>query len=196
MSNGVDTNRRHFLTVATGVVGGIGVALTAVPFISSMQPSARARVAGAPVDVDVSKLEAGERMTLSWRGRPIEVIRRSEEAVRRLAEIRDRLRDPDSQESSQPPYATNEHRSLKPEFFVVESVCTHLGCAPAFRPDPGDRQIGEDWPGGFFCACHGSRFDMAGRVFRAVPAPLNLAVPPHRYVDDRTLVIGEDAEEA
>jgi len=196
MSNGVDKNRRHFLTVATSVVGGIGVAAMAVPFFASMRPSAKARLAGAPVEVDVSKLEDGERVTLSWRGRPVQVVRRSEEAVARLSEIRDRLRDPDSERSDQPEYATNEYRSLKPEFLVMVAVCTHLGCSPQFIPDPGDAAMGSDWPGGYFCACHGSRFDLAGRVYRNVPAPTNMDIPPHRYPDDNTLIVGEDAEVA
>lgn len=194
MSNGVDNNRRHFLTVATSVVGGIGVAAVATPFFASMKPSARARLAGAPVEVDVSKLDDGERLTLSWRGRPVQVVRRSEAALERLPEIRDRLRDPDSSESDQPPYATNEHRSLKPEYLVLVAVCTHLGCSPQFRPEVGD--LGDEWPGGYYCACHGSRFDLAGRVFRNVPAPMNMEVPPHRFADDNTLIVGEDAEVA
>lgn len=196
MSNGVDNNRRHFLTVATSVVGGIGVAAVATPFFASMKPSARARLAGAPVEVDVSKLEEGAQVTLSWRGRPVQVVRRSEETLARLSEVRDRLRDPDSSESDQPPYAANEYRSLKPEYLVLVLVCTHLGCSPQFRPDPGDSAMGSNWPGGYLCACHGSRFDMAGRVFRNVPAPLNMEVPPHRFADDNTLIVGEDAEVA
>lgn len=194
MSNGVDNNRRHFLTVATSVVGGIGVAAVATPFFASMKPSARARLAGAPVEVDVSKLDEGERLTLSWRGRPVQVVRRSEAALERLSEVRDRLRDPDSSESDQPPYATNEYRSLKPEYLVLVAVCTHLGCSPQFRPEVGD--LGDEWPGGYYCACHGSRFDLAGRVFRNVPAPMNMEVPPHRFADDNTLIVGEDAEVA
>lgn len=196
MSNGVDNNRRHFLTVATSVVGGIGVAAVATPFFASMKPSARARLAGAPVEVDVSKLEEGAQVTLSWRGRPVQVVRRSQETLERLDEVRDRLRDPDSSESDQPPYATNPYRSLKPEYLVLVLVCTHLGCSPQFRPDPGDSALGPNWPGGYLCACHGSRFDMAGRVFRNVPAPLNMEVPPHRFADDNTLIVGEDAEVA
>ncbi|MDQ2069526.1 ubiquinol-cytochrome c reductase iron-sulfur subunit [Natronospira bacteriovora] len=196
MSNGVDNNRRHFLTVATSVVGGIGVAAVATPFIASLQPSAKARLAGAPVEVDVSRMDEGERITLSWRGRPIQVVRRSEDAVARLSDIRDRLRDPDSEASDQPDYARNEHRSIKPEYLVLVAVCTHLGCSPAFHPNPGDPAMGSDWPGGYFCACHGSRFDLAGRVYRNVPAPTNMEIPPHRFVDDNTLIVGEDTEVA
>jgi ubiquinol-cytochrome c reductase iron-sulfur subunit len=196
MSNGVDKKRRHFLTVATSVVGGIGVAAAAVPFFASMKPSAKARLAGAPVEVDVSRMDVGERITISWRGRPVHVVRRSEEAVATLAEIRDQLRDPDSNNSDQPDYAVNEHRSLNPDFLVMVAVCTHLGCAPQFRPTPGDEALGSDWPGGYFCACHGSRFDLAGRVYRNVPAPANMEIPPHRFADDNTLIVGEDAEVA
>ncbi|MEA5444860.1 ubiquinol-cytochrome c reductase iron-sulfur subunit [Gammaproteobacteria bacterium AB-CW1] len=196
MSNGVDNNRRHFLTVATSVVGGIGVAAMAAPFLASLRPSARARLAGAPVEVDVSKMDEGERITLSWRGRPIHVVRRGEDAIERLGEIRDRLRDPDSDSSDQPEYAKNEYRSLKPEYLVMVAVCTHLGCSPSFHPDPADPAMGSDWPGGYFCACHGSRFDLAGRVYRGVPAPTNMDIPPHRFVDDNTLIVGEDAEVA
>jgi len=196
MSNGVDNNRRHFLTLATAVVGGIGVAAVATPFFASMRPSAKARLAGAPVEVDVSKLEEGERITLSWRGRPVQVVRRGEETISKLSEIRDRLRDPDSEDSDQPEYAANEHRSLKPEFLVMVAVCTHLGCSPQFRPEIGDAGLGSDWPGGYFCACHGSRFDLAGRVYRNVPAPRNMDIPPHHFVDDGTLIVGEDAEVA
>jgi len=196
MSNGVDKNRRHFLTVATSVVGGIGVAAMATPFFASMRPSAKARLAGAPVEVDVSKLDDGERVTLSWRGRPVQVVRRGEETIERLGDIRDRLRDPDSDQSDQPEYAKNEYRSLKPEYLVMVAVCTHLGCSPAFHPNPGDPQMGSDWPGGYFCACHGSRFDLAGRVYRNVPAPTNMVIPPHRFSEDDTLIVGEDAEVA
>lgn len=196
MSNDVDQKRRHFLTVATSVVGGIGVAAFAAPFVLSLRPSAKARVAGAPVEVDVSRLSEGERVSLEWRGRPVTVIRRAQEVIDKLPEIRDRLRDPDSDEPQQPEYARNEHRSIKPEFLVMVDVCTHLGCAPSYRPEIGDPRLGSDWPGGFNCACHGSRFDLAGRVYQGVPANLNMVIPPHRYKDDNTVVIGEDEEEA
>lgn len=192
-TDGVDLTRRHFLTVATTVVGGVGVVAAAVPFVASMQPSARARAAGAPVEVDVSKIESGGIAMVEWRGKAIAIVRRTPEMVERTQALGDAiLRDPDSQEPQQPEYAANPLRSIKPEIFVVVSNCTHLGCAPTFRPEVAPEDLGRDWRGGFFCPCHGSKFDLAGRVYRAVPAPLNLQVPPHRYLNDTTLIIGEE----
>lgn len=192
-TDGVDLTRRHFLTVATTVVGGVGVVAAAVPFVASMQPSARARAAGAPVEVDVSKIELGGIAMVEWRGKAIAIVRRTPEMVERTQALGDAiLRDPDSQEPQQPEYAANPLRSIKPEIFVVVSNCTHLGCAPTFRPEVAPEDLGRDWRGGFFCPCHGSKFDLAGRVYRAVPAPLNLQVPPHRYLNDTTLIIGEE----
>lgn len=187
----VDRKRRHFLTVATTVVGGVGAVATAIPFLSSMQPSARARAAGAPVELDISKLEPGAMTTVMYRGKPIAVVRRTADMLERLKALdSDKLRDPESREEQQPDYAANELRSRRPEILVVESRCTHLGCSPTFKPGE-DAGLGEDWKGGFFCPCHGSKFDLAGRVYKNVPAPLNLAVPPHRYLDDNTLLIGK-----
>ncbi|PWG65190.1 ubiquinol-cytochrome c reductase iron-sulfur subunit [Sediminicurvatus halobius] len=192
---GANRNRRRFLTGAVSVVGGVGVAYTAVPFLAYWNPSARTRAAGAPVEVDVSSLEPGQRITLEWRGSPVWVVRRSEEAIAALEEMSDRLRDPQSQvESQQPAYAQNVYRSVDPEFLVVVPICTHLGCIPSFRPEPGS--MGADWNGGFFCPCHGSRFDLAGRVYAGVPAPTNLRVPPHRMAGENRIVIGEDQEAA
>jgi ubiquinol-cytochrome c reductase iron-sulfur subunit len=184
--------RRHFLTVATLVTGGAGAIATAVPFVSSFKPSARAQALGAPVEVDVSKLESGALLKVEWRGRPIYILHRTEEMLGSLAKDEALLRDPSSEESVQPSYATNEHRSIRPAFLVLEGVCTHLGCAPMPRFEVGPADLGADWPGGFYCPCHGSRFDLAGRVFAGVPAPTNLAVPPYRYVNDNTILIGSD----
>lgn len=192
-TDGVDLTRRHFLTVATSVVGGVGVVAAAVPFLSSMQPSDRARAAGAPVEVDISKIEPGGIAKIEWRGRAVAIVRRTPAMQQATLELTDAtLRDPNSQEPQQPEYASNELRSIKPEYFVVVSNCTHLGCSPTYRPEVAPADLGADWNGGFFCPCHGSKFDLAGRVFKGVPAPLNLQVPPHRYLNEGTLLIGED----
>ncbi len=180
------------MTVATFVTGGAGVVATAVPFVSSFKPSARAQALGAPVQQDVSKIEPGALLKVEWRGRPIYILRRTEEMLGTLGKDADQLRDPTSEESVQPSYATNEYRSVRPEFLVVEGVCTHLGCAPLPRFEVAPADLGPNWPGGFFCPCHGSRFDLAGRVFQGVPAPTNLPVPPYRFVNDNTILIGSD----
>lgn len=193
--NGVNKGRRRFLVGATTVVGAVGAVGVAVPFVASWQPSARALAAGAPVSADISKLETGQQMTVEWRGKPVWVVRRSEEMIEQTRNISpDRLRDPQAQTDQQPPYASGPLRSIKPEIAVLVGICTHLGCSPTFRPEPGAADLGGDWPGGYFCPCHGSRFDLAGRVFTGVPAPLNLEVPPHRYDSDTVLVVGEDEE--
>lgn len=192
MSEEADLSRRHFLTIATGVVGGIGAAFVAVPFVASFQPSARAQAMGGPVKVDISKLDDGAMVRVVWRGRPVWVLRRSPVMLERLAGQTVSLRDPESQESEQPDYTRNAHRSIKPEILVVVGTCTHLGCAPIERFDVGAADLGADWSGGFFCPCHGSKFDLAGRVFAGVPAPTNLAVPPHRFVGDNVVLIGDD----
>ena len=186
----VDRNRRHFLTIATVVTGGAGVALAAIPFLSSLQPSARALAMGAPVEVPVGSLEPGEMIRVIWRGRLVFVLRRDQEMLARLPKVSNLLRDPDSEVvEQQPEYAANEYRSVKPEFLVVEGSCTHLGCAPMaeFQVGPAD-----DWFGGFFCPCHGSRFDLAGRVYKGVPAPTNLRVPPYRFIRDDVIMIGAE----
>jgi ubiquinol-cytochrome c reductase iron-sulfur subunit len=194
-NEGVDRRRRRFLVAATSVVGGAGVVAVAAPFLASWQPSARAQAAGAPVEVNVSQIEPGQRISVAWRGRPVWVVRRTPEMLELLPQIRDRLRDPDSEiATQQPAYAQNEHRSVRPEILVLIGICTHLGCSPAFRPEIGAPEIGSDWPGGWLCACHGSRFDMAGRVYRNVPAALNLQVPPYFFVSDDLIVVGEDAD--
>ena len=185
MSNdGVDLNRRHILTVATSIAGAVGVGALAYPFLASMKPSERARAEGAPVEVLIGKLEPGEQVKVVWRGKPVSVVRRTPAMLEKLSQVRDELLDPDSKEAQQPPYAANEFRSLKPEYLVLVTNCTHLGCSPAFRPEVAPEDLGPKWKGGFFCPCHGSRFDLAGRVFRNVPAPLNLVVPPHRFVGE------------
>ncbi len=189
----VDVNRRKFLTAATTATGAVGVAFAAVPFIASWKPSERARALGEPTEIDVSKLEEGQMVIASWRRQPIYIVRRSQSAVAALPQVDSQLKDPASSESTQPDYARNEQRSIKPEILVVIATCTHLGCLPKQHFVPGDAALGADWPGGFFCPCHGSKFDLAGRVFAGSPASLNLAIPPHRFVDDQTLVVGVDA---
>lgn len=190
MTDDVDRNRRHFLTVATAVTGGAGIVLAAIPFISSLKPSARAQALGAPVEVPIGSLDPGEMVRVIWRGRLVYVLRRDEEMLSRLPKAIDLLRDPDSSVvEQQPEYAVNEYRSVKPEFLVVEGSCTHLGCAPMpeFQVGPA-----ADWFGGFFCPCHGSRFDLAGRVYKGVPAPTNLRVPPYRFIREDVIIIGDD----
>jgi ubiquinol-cytochrome c reductase iron-sulfur subunit len=186
----VDRNRRHFLTVATAVTGAVGVGFAAIPFLASLRPSARAQALGAPVEVPIGFLEPGEMIRVLWRGKLVFVLRRTETMLARLSDSLAYLRDPDSGEvGQQPDYATNEFRSVKPEYLVVEGSCTHLGCAPL---EDFDVRPADDWGGGFFCPCHGSKFDLAGRVFKGVPAPTNLRVPPHRFVRDDLILIGQD----
>lgn len=184
--------RRRFLTATTAVVGAVGAGFAAVPFIKSWNPSARAKLAGAPVIADISALQAGQRLIFEWRGQPIWVVKRSEAVLKALPTLDGQLRDPKSEVDQQPPYAQNEARSIKPDISVLVGLCTHLGCSPEMlaeiRPEPFDA----DWKGGYFCPCHKSKFDMAGRVFQGVPAPINLLVPPHHYRDDDTIVIGVD----
>jgi len=187
--------RRRFLVKATSAIGAVGPAGLLIPFIASMNPSARARTAGAPVVVDISRLLPGEQITVLWRGKPVWVLHRTDENIQGLEQssLRNKLSDPESTVTSQQPaYARNAFRSIKPDFLVVIALCTHLGCVPTYRPQVGAVDLGADWPGGYFCPCHGSRFDLAGRVFRGVPAPTNLVVPPYRYVSDTELLIGED----
>ncbi|HSW11331.1 MAG TPA: ubiquinol-cytochrome c reductase iron-sulfur subunit [Solimonas sp.] len=193
MSNqGVDPARRRFLTLATTVVGGAGVAAAAWPFLASLKPSERAKALGAPVSIDISKLEAGQKLTVAWRGKPVWVIKRTPDMVASLTKVSGELRDPESAEEQQPAYAKNEARAIKPEILVMVGSCTHLGCSPTFKPEHPAPEVDPNWQGGFYCPCHGSKFDLAGRVYKGVPAPLNLAVPPHRYVDGNTIVVGED----
>jgi ubiquinol-cytochrome c reductase iron-sulfur subunit len=196
----VNESRRKFLLGATSVVGGAGVVGAAVPFVASWQPSAKAKAAGAPVKVNISKLEVGARMVVEWRGKPVYIVRRTAEALAAISEIGDDiLRDVDSQEASQPAYVNGSARTLagKEEYLILVGLCTHLGCAPLYRPDVGAADLGgESWLGGFFCPCHGSKFDLSGRVYAGVPAPKNLEVPPHMYESDNIVIIGVDAEVA
>ncbi len=191
-TDGVDTSRRRFLTAATSVVGAVGAGAVAVPFISSMQPSARAQAAGAPVEADFSKLEPGSKVTVEWRGKPVWIVRRTEQALKDLPTLDDQLRDPESEVDQQPTYCKNEYRSIKPEYLVTVGICTHLGCSPTYRPEIAPADLGPEWKGGFFCPCHGSRFDLAGRVYQGVPAPTNLVVPPYMYLGETRVVIGKD----
>ena len=188
----IDTERRLWLASAS-LVGGAGVAASVVPFVASLAPSERARAMGAAVEVDLSGLQPGELHTVEWRGKPVFILRRSPAMLAALVRHDDLLADPASRRSEQPGDARNTTRSLRPEIAVIEAVCTHLGCVPTFRPTAGAADIGADWPGGFFCPCHGSKFDFAGRVFKNVPAPTNLTVPPYRFATDSALVIGADA---
>jgi len=193
MSNApVNNGRRRFLTAATSVVGGVGAVGVAVPFIGSWNPSARAKAAGAPVEVNVSKIEPGQLVRAEWRGKPVYVIRRTEQVVADLAKVESQLRDPESIEPQQPEYAANSHRSIRPEIMVALGVCTHLGCAPTYHKGDFAEKV-EGVSHGFFCPCHGSKFDMAGRVFQGVPAPLNLVVPEHSFPSEDTLLIGVGA---
>jgi ubiquinol-cytochrome c reductase iron-sulfur subunit len=191
-----NSGRRRFLTAATTVVGAVGVGFVLVPFVSSMQPSAKARAAGAPVRADISKLKPGQMIRVKWRGKPVWLVRRTDKMLETLPTLVSQLRDPESLESEQPDYAQNEFRSIKPEVLITVGICTHLGCSPTYRPDAGAADLGADWEGGFFCPCHGSKFDLAGRVYKAVPAPTNLVIPPHRYLSETELVIGDDGEVA
>ena len=194
-NKGVDKSKRQFLTSALTVVGAVGTGYLAVPFLAQMQPSVKAMAAGAPVEVDISKMEAGQLIRVAWRGKPVWVLNRTPEVLETLKTLDNELRDPLSNESEQPPSSKNPVRSIKPEIFVSVGLCTHLGCSPTFRPEIAPTDLGDKWKGGFFCPCHGSWFDLAGRVYRGVPAPTNLVIPPYRYVTDTQIIIGEPAEE-
>lgn len=186
----VDVERRKFIIGSTAVVGGIGLAAASVPFLGSFLPSRKAEALGAPVKVDVSKILPNEKITVSWRGQPIFVVHRNKESLESLAKSEALLRDPNSTESIQPAYTSNNYRSIKQPYFVSVALCTHLGCIPLFKPEPGS--VDSDWIGGYFCPCHGSKYDAAGRVYKGVPAPTNLTIPPYRFIDDNTIIIGED----
>jgi ubiquinol-cytochrome c reductase iron-sulfur subunit len=193
----VDLGRRRFLTATATVVGGVGVAFVAVPFLKSWSPSERAQAAGAPVEADISKLEDGAMMTVEWRGKPVWLLKRSKAMLDDLPKLKGELLDPNSEMASQQPkYAQNAYRAVKPEVLVLVGICTHLGCSPTFRPDVAPADLGPAWKGGFFCPCHGSRFDLAGRVYKGVPAPSNLEVPSYRYLSDTRVLIGVDPETA
>jgi len=192
MSEGVDLKKRRMLTAAVSVVGAVGVGFAAVPFIMSWNPSERAKALGAPVEADISKMEAGQLLRVKWRGKPVWVVRRTEQNLKDLPTLDARLTDPNSDVPQQPEYCKNATRSIKQEFLVAIGICTHLGCSPTYRPDIAPDDLGPEWKGGFFCACHGSRFDLAGRVYSGVPAPTNLVIPPHTYLSDSLILIGED----
>lgn len=188
----IDEDRRQFLVKTTCILGGIGAACAVVPFASSWLPSAKAEAAGAPVQVDLSKIEPGQQVTVEWRGKPVWIIRRTPEMLKQLVAAEQQLRDPESLVDQQPEYAKNEYRSIKPEYLVLVGICTHLGCSPKYKPQINE--IGPNWPGGFYCPCHGSTFDLAGRVFKGVPAPINLEVPPYKFISEHVIIIGESKE--
>lgn len=188
-----DPGRRHFLVVATTTVGLVGVGATAVPFLTSWRPSAQAKALGQPVEVDIGKLEVGGLMKIEWRGQAIFIVNRTPEMIGKLAANNPNLRDPNSENAEQQPdYIKGDTRSIKPEILVLVGVCTHLGCAPLNKFTPADAELGPTWPGGFYCPCHGSKFDLSGRVFKDVPAPDNLKVPPYKFMSDTLLMIGSD----
>lgn len=196
MSNdGMDSGRRRFLTNATVAVGAVGAGAAAVPFLSSIAPSERAKALGAPVAVDISAMQPGELKIVPWRGKPVWVVRRTKEMIDSLTKVASDLDDPQSEEPQQPDYVKGDTRSLKPEYLVMVGSCTHLGCSPTFRPDFPAPEVDANWQGGFYCPCHGSKFDLSGRVYKGVPAPSNLVVPPHRYASATELIIGEDPTE-
>lgn len=196
MMSGVDNEKRRFLTQAAGAVGAVGTGFLAVPFLSSMKPSAKAEALGAPVEVDIEKLEPGQRIVVLWRGKPVWVLKRTPEALQAIPELDGAVLDPLSDQSEQPLSSKNEARSIRPEIFVAVGVCTHLGCSPVFRPEIAPADLGDDWKGGFFCPCHGSKFDLAGRVYKGVPAPVNLQIPPYYFASENRIVVGLEGEKA
>ena len=193
-NSNVDKGRRRFLTAAATVVGGAGAVAGAVPFIATMTPSEKTKAIGAPVEVDISNLQPGERVIEKWQGKPVWILRRTPEMLDDITAQNDDVSDPVSDASAQPEYAKNEFRSREDEFLVVIGICTHLGCSPTFVLKEGDNPPAADWKGGFFCPCHGSRFDLAGRVFKGVPAPTNLVVPPYKFITPNRILIGDDSE--
>ena len=197
MSNdGVNAGRRRFLGAATSVVGAAGAVGAAVPFVGSWFPSAKAKAAGAPVKVNISKVEPGQQIVAEWRGQPVFIMNRTSEMLSGLETLVPELADPDSKDSVQPTYVNPETRSIKPELLVLVGLCTHLGCSPTIRPEVAPADLGADWIGGYFCPCHGSKYDLAGRVYKGQPAPLNLPVPPYSYESDDVVVVGVDQEQA
>jgi ubiquinol-cytochrome c reductase iron-sulfur subunit len=191
----IDTKRRRFLTTAATVVGGAGVIATAIPFVANLSPSAKTRAIGAPIEVDISDLQPEQRMIVKWQGKPVWILRRDKKTISDLETLDNELKDPKSDDSIQPEYAKNEYRSVKPEYLVVIGICTHLGCSPNYFPMGEQQDLGPDWKGGFWCPCHGSRFDMAGRVFDGVPAPTNLVIPPYKFISASVIRIGDDSGE-
>jgi ubiquinol-cytochrome c reductase iron-sulfur subunit len=197
VSDPVDEKRRRLLLIATSAAAGVVGAGVAVPFVMSWFPSARALAAGAPVEFDISRVEPGQQITVEWRGKPVWVLKRTAEMLERLPKNTPLLVDPESKDAEQPPYVTGPQRSIKPEIFVAVGVCTHLGCSPTLKKEIGAAsEMGPEWPGGYYCPCHNSRFDLAARVFKGSPAPRNLAIPPHRYASEAVIVVGEDTKGA
>jgi len=194
--DGVNAGRRRFLVAATSVVGAAGAAGAAVPFVGAWFPSARAKAAGAPVKVNISKIEPGQQIVAEWRGQPVFILRRDPVILSNLGKLNNVVADPESKASKQPSYVNPQYRSIKPEILVVVGLCTHLGCAPSFRPEVAPADMGSEWLGGYFCPCHGSRYDLAGRVYKSQPAPMNLPVPPYSYESDNVIIIGVDQEKA
>jgi ubiquinol-cytochrome c reductase iron-sulfur subunit len=192
----IDTKRRRFLTTAATVVGGAGVIATAIPFVANLSPSAKTRAIGAPIEVDISDLQPEQRKIVKWQGKPVWILRRDKKTINELETLDNELKDPKSDDSIQPEYAKNEYRSVKPEYLVVIGICTHLGCSPNYFPMGEQQDLGPDWKGGFWCPCHGSRFDMAGRVFDGVPAPTNLVIPPYKFISASVIRIGDDSGES
>ncbi len=195
-AEGVDLKKRRFLTAATAVVGAVGAGFAAVPFLASWQPSERAKALGAPEEADISKLEPGALLRVKWRGKVCWVVHRTEENLKDLPTLDPMLTDPNSEVPQQPAYCKNPTRSIKPEYLVAVGICTHLGCSPTYRPEIAPADLGDEWKGGFFCPCHGSRFDLAARVFKGSPAPTNLVIPPHQYLSDDVILIGQDGGKA
>ncbi len=193
-SDSIDMERRQFLTGTATVLGGVGASVAAIPFVSTFQPSARAKAIGAPVEANIDQLEPGQRVTYKWRGKPVWVVRRTEEQLKALEDSTAVLADPESAKSTQPVFAENSWRSLNREYLVLVGICTHLGCSPSFRPLLSDEIMGADWQGGFYCPCHGSKFDLSGRVYAGVPAPTNMEVPPYKFLTDTRILIGESEE--
>ncbi len=191
-ADGVDLKKRRTLTVATSVVGAVGTIFVVYPFLAAWKPSAKAKAAGAPVEADISKLEPGQMMTVKWRGKPVWIIHRTEQNLKDLPTLDGQLLDPESEMPQQPSYCQNGIRSLKPQYMVAIGICTHLGCSPTYRPDAAPADLGPEWKGGFFCPCHGSRFDLAGRVYSGVPAPKNLEIPKYRFLSDTRILVGDD----
>lgn len=193
-SDGVNKGRRRFLVAATSAVGAVGVGVASIPFLASWQPSARAKAVGAPVEVNISSLEYGQILKVQWRGQTIGVLKRNAEMLANLPTVDPKLRDPGSTSAEQPGYVDGETRAIRPEFLVVNLICTHLGCIPALIPQVGPQPFDQEWKGGFYCPCHKSKFDLSGRVYSGVPAGANLKIPPYSYIDDTHIVIGIDPE--
>lgn len=191
-AEGVDLKKRRILTLATSAVGAVGAGFVIYPFLAAWAPSEKAKAAGAPVEADIGKLEPGQLMRVKWRGKPVWIVNRTDKNVQDLLTLDDQLADPASEVQQQPDYCKNPTRAIKERYLVAVGICTHLGCSPTYRPEVAPADLGENWLGGFFCPCHGSRFDLAGRVYSGVPAPMNLEIPPHQYLSDTRILIGQD----